>query len=99
MTKHEEKRMRQLIEQHVQPSFHNNQYGKYVYLFAHVHAMEQCSIIHTVDVIGNFAAFCRLLAEMLQVDHFDSKKAYERYHYPSPHQLMLTEEIVKEYQQ
>lgn len=89
--------LKQLLQKEVLPIYSTTFYGKYVLLFSHIHAMILSGILKEKDVLFNFSAFCRLLANILGDQQFSRTKAYQRFFYPSKRQSELTEKIYQAY--
>ena len=88
---------RQVLQQEVLPTYSTSPYGKYVLLFSHIHAMIRIGMLREKDVLFNFSAFCRSLADILGDQQFSRAKAYQRFFYPTKHQYDLTEKIYQAY--
>ena len=87
----------QLIITHALPTYSQMKYGRIAYLFAHIHALQKLDIITEIYMHYNFSEFCRHLQQITHDKNFSRSKAHIRHQYPSSKQLLLTEEIIKEY--
>ena len=87
----------QLITTHALPTYSQMKYGRIAYLFAHIHALQQLDIITENYMHYNFSEFCRHLQQITHDKHFSRSKAHIRHQYPTSKQILLTEEIIKEY--
>lgn len=79
---------KQLIQQMVRSDYQKKQYGRYVLLSAHIHAMVESNIISRADVLSNMSEFVRLLTELLG-DNVCYKKFHQQYHNPTLHQYNM----------
>ena len=87
----------QLITTHALPTYSQMKYGRIAYLFAHIHALQELDIITENYMHYNFSEFCRHLQQITHDKHFSRSKAHIRHQYPTSKQILLTEEIIKEY--
>ena len=87
----------QLITTHALPTYSQMKYGRIAYLFAHIHALQALNIITENYMHNNFSEFCRHLQLIMKDNHLSRSKAHIRHQYPTSKQILLTEEIIKEY--
>ena len=87
----------QLITTHALPTYSQMKYGRIAYLFAHIHALQALNIITENYIHNNFSEFCRHLQRIMKDNNLSRSKAHIRHQYPSSKQILLTEEIIKDY--
>ena len=87
----------QLITTHALPTYSQMTYGRIAYLFAHIHALQRLDIITENYIYNNFSEFCRHLQQITHDYNLSRSKAHIRHYYPTQKQILLTEEIIKEY--
>ena len=87
----------QLITRHALPTYSKMKYGRIAYLFAHIHALQRLDIITENYIYNNFSEFCRHLQLLMKDNNLSRSKAHIRHYYPTQKQILLTEEIIKEY--
>ena len=87
----------QLITTHALPTYSQMKYGRIAYLFAHIHALQTLDIITENYMHHNFSEFCRHLQQITHDNNLSRSKAHIRHQYPTSKQILLTEEIIKEY--
>ena len=87
----------QLITTHALPTYSQMTYGRIAYLFAHIHALQKLEIISENYIYNNFSEFCRHLQQITHDYNLSRSKAHIRHQYPTAKQILLTEEIIKEY--
>ena len=87
----------QLITTHALPTYSKMKYGRIAYLFAHIHALQKLEIISENYIYNNFSEFCRHLQQITHDNNLSRSKAHIRHRYPTAKQILLTEEIIKEY--
>ena len=87
----------QLITTHALPTYSKMKYGRIAYLFAHIHALQKLEIISDNYIHNNFSEFCRHLQLLMKEENLSRSKAHFRHYYPTQKQILLTEEILKEY--
>lgn len=88
-----------LITTHALPTYSQMKYGRIAYLFAHIHALQTLDIITENHMHNNFSEFCRHLQQITHDNNLSRSKAHIRHQYPTSKQILLTEEIIKEYKQ
>lgn len=86
----------QLIQKMVLCDYQKKQYGRYVLLSAHIHAMVESKIISRADVMSNLCEFTRLLT-MILGEHVCYKKFHQQYHNPTHHQNDMIDEYKEVY--
>ena len=87
----------QLITTHALPTYSQMKYGRIAYLFAHIHALQALNIITENYIHNNFSEFCRHLQRIMKDNNLSRSKAHIRHQYPTSKQILLTEEIIKDY--
>ena len=88
----------QLLITHVLPTYSHMTRGKLTYLFAHIHAMQQCHIITEQQIQYNFTQFCLHLQHILNDTHISRSKSHDRHQFPTNHQMALTQELITLYE-
>ena len=88
-----------LITTYALPTYSQMKYGRIAYLFAHIHALQTLDIITENHMHNNFSEFCRHLQQITHDNNLSRSKAHIRHQYPTSKQILLTEEIIKEYKQ
>ena len=82
-----------LIIRYVEPDYHIMENDRFEFLFAHIHAMQECDIITYEELDENICEFIKIWSELLDDPELSYDDSMTSFFHPSEEQRALTLEL------